>query len=126
MAGYSGTPLPKKLGITPGSRLLYVGAPADFLIPELPDGVAAHRRPSPDPYDTILLFAMSQAEVRKGFEPATARLTVPGGLWVCWPKKASGIKTDLGENDVRGQVVANQPCQSTYMVLDPADRCRRS
>jgi hypothetical protein len=101
MAGYSGTPLPKKLGIKPGSRLLYVSAPSDFAIPDLPEGVAEQRRATADPYDTILLFCMSQADVRKRFQPAAARLTVPGALWICWPKKASGIQTDLGENDVR-------------------------
>ena len=101
MAGYSGTPLPRKLGIKPGSRLLLLRAPADFSIADPSDGVAAHRRPTADPYDTILLFCRSQADVRQGFPAAARRLTVPGALWICWPKKASGIQTDLGENDVR-------------------------
>jgi hypothetical protein len=101
MAGYSQTPLPRKLGIKPHSRLLLLRAPAGFAIDDLPEGVVVHRRPVSDPYDTILLFCTSQPDVRKGFGPAAERLTVAGGLWLCWPKKASGVTTDLNENDVR-------------------------
>jgi hypothetical protein len=101
MAGYSKTPLPRKLGIKPHSQLLLLHAPAGFAIDDLPAGVAVHRRPVGGPYDTILLFCVSQQAVRRGFGPAAHRLTVAGGLWICWPKKASGVTTDLNENDVR-------------------------
>ena len=72
-------------------------APADFGIPDLPEGVVAKRRPAADPYDTILLFAVTQAELMSAFAQAAERLTVAGGLWVCWPKKASGLQRDLTE-----------------------------
>ncbi len=101
MAGYSPAPLAQKLGIKPHSRLLLAGAPAGFTISDLPEGVVAKRRPSPVPYDTILLFAITRADLLRAFESAAARLTTAGGLWICWPKKASGLQRDLTETDVR-------------------------
>jgi hypothetical protein len=101
MAGYSQAPLAQKLGIKPHSRLLMTRAPVDFSIPDLPEGVVAKRRPAADPYDTIMLFAITQAELLSTFAKAAQRLTVAGGLWVCWPKKASGLQRDLTETQVR-------------------------
>jgi hypothetical protein len=101
MAGYSAAPLAQKLGIKPHSRLLLARGPADFSIPDLPEGVVAKRRPTADPYDTILLFAVTQAELTRAFTAAAGRLTVAGGMWVCWPKKASGLQRDLTETQVR-------------------------
>jgi hypothetical protein len=101
MAGYSTAPLAQKLGIKPHSRLLLSRAPADFSLPDLPEGVVAKRRPSPEPYDTILLFTVTQAELLRTFDSHAKRLTVAGGLWVCWPKKASGLQRDLTETQVR-------------------------
>ena len=106
MAGYSGTPLAKKLGVTADSRLLLLKAPVEFDIKDLPEGVSAHRRPTSAPYDTILLFAQDQATLDKGFGPAAKRLTTTGGLWICWPKKSSGVKTDLTDGVVRGTGLA--------------------
>ena len=101
MSGYSGTPLAKKLGIKPHSRLLLLRADPAFTIDDLPDGVSQQRRPGREPYETILLFAADLSAATKGFAPAARRLTTAGGLWVCWPKKSSGVQTDLTENDVR-------------------------
>ncbi len=101
MAGYSPAPLAQKLGIKPHSRLLLTRAPAEFAIADLPEGVVARRRPTADPYDTILLFAVTTAELLAAFAGAAKRLTTAGGLWVCWPKKASGLQRDLTETQVR-------------------------
>jgi len=101
MAGYSPAPLAQKLGIKPHSRLLMSRAPAEFSIPDLPEGVIAKRRPAGDPYDTILLFAVTQAELLRSFVSQAQRLTVAGGMWICWPKKASGLQRDLTETQVR-------------------------
>jgi hypothetical protein len=101
MSGYSATPLAKKLGIKANSRLLLLRADPAFTIDDLPEGVIAQRRPTPAPYDTILLFVTDRAVAAKGFEPAAKRLTTAGGLWMCWPKKSSGMQTDITENDVR-------------------------
>lgn len=99
-AGYSGTPLPRKLGVRPGARVLVVGAPDGFSLGPLPD-VEVHRRAGRSPYDVVLVFAPDLRTLRRRFEPARAVLTTAGGLWVAWPKRSSGLPTDLDENVVR-------------------------
>ena len=99
-AGYSGTPLPAKLGIKPGSRVLLDGAPDDVPL----DG---HRRPGRDPYDIVLLFAPDAARLHTRWPALVPRVTTAGRLWVCWPKKSSGVPTDLTENVVRDFGLAN-------------------
>ena len=93
-AGYSGTPLPAKLGIKAGSRVLLDGMPDDVPL----DG---HRRPGREPYDVVLLFAPDAARLHARWPALVPRLTTAGRLWVCWPKKSSGVPTDLTENGVR-------------------------
>ena len=93
-AGYSGTPLPAKLGIKAVTRVLLDGAPDDVPL----DG---HRRPGRDPYDVVLLFAPNAARLHARWPALVPRLTTAGRLWVCWPKKSSGVPTDLTENVVR-------------------------
>ena len=98
VAGYSGTPLPRKLGIVPGSAPLVLGpAPGTLDLGALPP----HRRPRREPYDIVLLFTRSRAELARRLAPAAAHKTIAGTVWVCWPKKASGVTTDLTENVVR-------------------------
>ncbi len=102
MAGYSGTPLPKKLFIKEGARVALVGAPQGFesVLGELPAGaefVPASRRG----LDVVLLFARSRDELVKRFETCAARIKPDGSLWVAWPKKASKVETDLDEGYVR-------------------------
>ena len=99
-AGYSGTPLPRKLGITPGHRVLLVAAPDGFDLGPLP-GVELHRRAGRPAYDVILAFAPDLRALRRRFGPLRDRLAAAGGLWVAWPKRASGVPTDLDENVVR-------------------------
>jgi hypothetical protein len=93
-AGYSGTPLPAKLGIKPGRTVLLDGAPPTL-------GIDGHTRLRASSYDVILLFAPDRARLVRRWTPLAARLTTAGRLWVCWPKRASGLQTDLSENDVR-------------------------
>ena len=99
-AGYSGTPLPVKLGIRPGGRVLVVGAPEAFDLGPLPD-VVVHRRAGRSPYDVVLAFAPDRRALLRRFGPARDRLTTAGGLWVAWPKRSSGVPSDLDENVVR-------------------------
>ncbi|MCW2571998.1 MAG: hypothetical protein JWO88_2056 [Frankiales bacterium] len=96
-AGYSGTPLPRKLGAKPGSRVLVDGAPSGFTL----DGVEVDRRAASAPYDVVLLFAARHARLADRWQPLAGRLTPAGRLWVCWPKRSSGQQTDLSENGVR-------------------------
>jgi hypothetical protein len=102
MQGYSGTPLPKKLGIRAGSRVALLGAPAGFegKLKPLPEGVILGRAARGRP-EVILLFLKSQADMRRRF-PAAARTLAEGGrLWLIWPKKSSGVRTDLTPQAVR-------------------------
>ena len=101
MAGYSGTPLVKKLGVKPGNRVALLGAPRDFKkeLADLPaevkfvgDGGEA---------EVAIVFALSAAMFEKRFFAAVKRMTVAGMIWAAWPKKASGIETDLVESKVR-------------------------
>lgn len=94
--GYSGTPLPQKLGIKPGSRLLLLGAPDGFLEVDLGplDGVTVLRRASP-PVDVAVAFAVTRDELARRFTSARKALAADGGLWVAYPKKASKVPTEL-------------------------------
>jgi CheY-like chemotaxis protein len=100
-AGYSGTPLPKKLGIRPRDVVALVGAPDDFAetLGSLPEGARLQADLLPGP-NLALWFVRSQAELEggiAGMAPACGK----GNLWILWPKKSSGIVTDLSENAVR-------------------------
>ncbi|MEP6762478.1 MAG: DUF3052 domain-containing protein [Sporichthyaceae bacterium] len=99
-AGYSGTPLPQKLGIKAGHRVLLVGAPDGADLGPLPDG-DLHRRAGRTPYDVVLLFCTDLRRLEQRFAPLAARLVPNGGLWVAWPKRSSGVSTDLDENSIR-------------------------
>jgi hypothetical protein len=102
MAGYSGTPLPKKLGIKPKFRVAFFQLPGDVKS-ELKDALSECQLVndgSPEQLDCAILFVKSQAEMKEQFPKFARRLAPAGMLWVSWPKKASGILTDLGENDV--------------------------
>ena len=101
-AGYSGTPLPKKLGLKPGQRVHFAGAPAGFVrsLGALPARSKLLRRPAA-PLDFIHLFCDSRAELDRKFPALAAALAPVGMLWVSWPKKASGVPTDLTEDRIR-------------------------
>ena len=104
-AGYSGTPLPRKLGIRPGDRVLLDGAPAGFetdALGDLPDGVVLRRRAGRTPYDVVVAFRCDVATFRRHVARDVARTAPPAGrLWVAWPKKASGVLSDLSDDVVR-------------------------
>lgn len=92
---YSGTPLPRKLGIREGSRALMLGAPSGFELGDLPAGVRIARSARGDPLDVVLLFVTRRAELERRFRALAAALDPAGRLWIAWPKKASSIGTDL-------------------------------
>jgi hypothetical protein len=102
MAGYSGTPLAKKLGIKDGSRVLLVNGPdgAKSWLAPLPKDVK-FCGPRDKNLDVILFFAKKGTEVIKRFSALAERLQPAGGLWVCWPKKTASIASDLNENWIR-------------------------
>ena len=100
-AGYSGTTLPRKLGIGPGSRVLLAGAPAGFELDGLPDGVTLHRAAGRGDYDVVLAFCGNRRTLERRFRSALGRIPADGAIWVAWPKKSSGVPTDLDEGAVR-------------------------
>src|SRR6202171_3329253 len=104
MAGYSGTPLPQKLGLKPQFRVAFFQLPGGVKA-ELKDALSDCRlvkdgKDNSEQLDFAMIFVKSQADMKEQF-PAFARRLAPAGmLWVSWPKKASGVVTDIGENDV--------------------------
>src|SRR3954469_16420295 len=101
-AGYSSTPLPKKLGIKPGSRVLLLNAPDGFAL----DGVEVVRRAS-GLADVILSFHTERGDLERRLPVLRACLQQAGRLWIAWPKKASKVPTDITENVVRDLALAN-------------------
>jgi hypothetical protein len=104
VAGYSGTPLPKKLGIKPGLRLALAGAPADFArtLGSLPEGVTAVSfGRAKGPFDVLVAFFDRELAYKQQLPKLHAALEPNGGLWIAWPKRASGVETDMTEHAVR-------------------------
>jgi hypothetical protein len=118
-AGYSGTPLPKKLGVKPGARVGLAGAPDGFgaLLEPLPDGArietsafttgapaagaAGAVLPGTGPFDVIVFFTVEQAELAGRLSELRARMAPAAGLWIAWPKRASRVPTDMTEDVIR-------------------------
>jgi hypothetical protein len=98
-AGYSGTPLPTKLGIKPGQRLVLLGAPDGFEL-ELPDGVGVRRRAG-GKADVIVSFHTSRAQLEARLPALRAMMEPAAGLWIAWPKRASKMETDITEDVLR-------------------------
>jgi hypothetical protein len=101
-AGSSGTPLVGKLGVKPGMRAAWVGAPEDFaaLLGELPDAVRVLARPGAG-MDVVVWFVTARRELERGLERLRGPIAPAGMLWVAWPKRSSGVATDLTEDVVR-------------------------
>jgi hypothetical protein len=104
--GYSGTPLVQKLGIKPGARTQFVASPPQLpqLLGPLPMGATSTTRGN---LDFALLFTKSLSDLEKHFGKLRDRLEPNGMLWVSWPKKTSGLATDLTENVVRDYGLKN-------------------
>ena len=102
MAGYSGTPLPRKLGIKENAGVLIINAPDNYrtLVTPLPDGVRFMARVS-DATDLIHGFYTQRAELRKSLSSLRTRIRPDAVVWVSWPKKASRVPTDIVEDTIR-------------------------
>ncbi len=102
MAGYSSTPLAKKLGIKEGSRVALVNAPDNFeaTLDPLPENVEIVKRIN-NPMDIILYFVMSERGLARDFARLAKKLVPNGMIWIAWPKKSSGVKTDLTFENVQ-------------------------
>ena len=100
--GYSGTPLAKKLGITDGTTVLPLGAPADYraLLAPLPEDVAFARAASPKT-DVAHVFVTKRADLAKHLKALRTKLRPDAAVWVSWPKKTSKVPTDVTEDVIR-------------------------
>ena len=102
MAGYSGTPLVKKLGIKPDFDIAFINAPKNFINQlDLPSSVKVKSFSRNQVFDFILLFTKSRTVLNAAFAQCAHKLKTNGMLWVSWPKQSSGVRTDLNENVVR-------------------------
>lgn len=117
MAGYSSTPLAKKLGIKPGHAVVVIGdEPAAFGRGlEVPEGARVFRKLRPGPIDVLVYFVDRVSELERRFATLTSRMHPDGGMWIAWPKKASRRTTDLTEDVIRriglaGGLVDNKVC----------------
>jgi len=100
MAGYSGTPLARKLGIAEGDRVGLLAAPDGFGLPDLPGGVEV-RTQARGPFRVIVSFHTERRDLERRLPTLMNALEVDGGLWIAWPKQASGLATDITEDTVR-------------------------
>lgn len=102
MAGYSGTPLAQKLGIKAGASIALVGAPAGFesTLAGLPADVTV-RATATGRNDVVVAFHTARAKLERAVPALLHALAVDGGLWIAWPKRASGVATDITEDTVR-------------------------
>jgi hypothetical protein len=117
-AGYSGTPLPRKLGIKPGHKVLLIGEPDEFEgLGELPEDVAMGRT-ARGPADVIVSFHTERADLAKRMPKLRAAMRPNAGLWIGWPKRASKVPTDLTEDVVRELALANTLVDNKVAALD--------
>ncbi|MBT8216869.1 MAG: DUF3052 domain-containing protein [Acidimicrobiia bacterium] len=105
VAGYSGTPLAKKLGITAGSVLAVINDPGHFMgLVDLPDGVTV-RSSARGKADNAVIFVVERRELERRIASLARMIFPDGGVWVCWPKRASKVPTDMTEDVVRDVVL---------------------
>ena len=107
MAGYSTTPLPAKLGIKPGAVVAFRSAPPEFAaaLGELPEAVEVKRR-AVAPLDVLVAFFSRRPELERRLGALSRAVFPAGGLWIAWPKRASGVETDITEDVVRELALA--------------------
>jgi hypothetical protein len=101
-AGYSGTPLPQKLGIKEGHQVAVLGAPDGLVLGALPTGVTLARSlAGKAPLDVVIAFVTRRADLVARIAACRPRMQPNAGLWIAWPKKASGVASEITEDTVR-------------------------
>jgi hypothetical protein len=119
VAGYSGTPLPRKLGIKEGSIVAFTGAPPEFetALGALPDAVTIKRR-AVAPLDVAVAFFTRRAALEQRLAALGRAIHPGGGLWIAWPKRSSGLVTDLTEDVVRELALAAGLVDNKVCAID--------
>lgn len=107
--------LAAKLGVTPESRSLALGPAPQPVLDAL---FGPHRRTTAVPYDVIVAFCLSRRDLERQASRLPERLTTAGGLWLAWPKRSSGIVTDIGEADVRAAGLASGLVDNKIAAID--------
>jgi hypothetical protein len=115
---YSGTPLPRKLGVRDGSRVLLVSPPPGFTLDPLPSGAQVLRRPG-GTLDVVVLFATRRRELDRRLAALARSLNPAGRLWVAWPKKAAKVETDLTFDAVQEAGLSAGLVDNKSASLDP-------
>ena len=119
-AGYSGTPLPKKLGIAGGIRVAILRAPPNFIdatLTPLPDDVCLGTRLAAN-LDVVVLFATSRAHIEERLAAMRRALTPAGGLWIAWPKRTSRVPTELTEDVLREMLLPTGLVDNKVCAID--------
>ena len=118
MAGYSGTPLPKKLGITGDVVYTVVNDPGlvDDLLGDV--GEAVRQQSLLAPLDVVLAFFKERARLEAAWPKLTAAAAPSGAVWVCWPKKASGVPTDITEDVLRDALLPSGWVDNKVCAVD--------
>ena len=107
-AGYSGTPLDKKLGIKPGHRVLVEGGDLPIDVPRVDEG----------PVDVAVVYVTERAQLEAAWDRLTDMLVADGALWVAWPKKASKVQTDMTEDVVREVALPRRLVDNKVCAID--------
>ncbi len=125
MAGYSPTPLPQKLGIKEGHRVAIVGAPPGFaeVLGALPTGAMtassiASRAKVPPLFDVLVVFVKRRADLAAQVAACRPRMQQAGGLWIAWPKRASGVATDVTEDTIRALALPTGLVDNKVCAID--------
>jgi hypothetical protein len=114
-----GSPLAKKLGIKEGHRIAFASAPDGFpgLLGELPDGVSVRSRVT-GPLDVIVFFTEQRAELERRLPALRGAMDPAAGLWIAWPKRSSGVETDMTEDVARELGRANRLVDNKVCAID--------
>jgi hypothetical protein len=115
-AGYSGTPLAAKLGIKEGSSLALIGSPPG-VITDMPPGVAVTERVRGHA-DVVVAFFTRRTKLEARVEGLGKMIFPAGGLWIAWPKRSSGVDTDLDDNVIRDVVLASGMVDNKVCAID--------
>jgi hypothetical protein len=118
MAGYSGTPLPKKLGIVGDAVFTVIGAPVDFATTLGDYGDAVWQRTLLAPLDVVVAFFTERARLVAAWPTLTAAAEPAGAVWVAWPKKASGVATDITEDTLRADLLPTGWVDNKVCAID--------
>ena len=116
MAGYSQTPLPKKLGIGPEHVVLTAGAPTGLILADLPDGARVASRGTHA--DIVLVFAITLTQLRDRYDKALDKIPANGAIWIAWPKKSSGVASKLDFDVVQELSLASGLVDNNVCAID--------